>query len=602
MDTIERSNTTLLSIEQNDPKLKFLYIVNQGYPPTTDSEGEPARGIFWVHNGTDLSRLGAAIANNTNLKKILLYKSSEWTSQLDTNTLFEGLQRSTTIKKLYLQDGIGIGVLNELVVNNRNLSDIEIFGGDLREGGIATSIASAIKMCTKLNGISIGICKIDDASLTEFASGIRGISSLQRLHILHTSLVLDGSDYTGNIDGTESAKSIVTLLQDPSCNITDLKLYKVGFSNESMQIIVNGLRGNTKLVKLSLSGNMEMSGCESIVRLFQDPGCNITSLDINIGGRGTNNETSTIANGLRSNSTKLERLSLSGSRIEMSGCESIVTLLQDPSCNINSLDLGNCGLKNDLATIIVSSLIGNAKMAKLGLSHNEIGRSGCESIATLLKDTNSNIDYINLSHNKIDDECATILAQSLVGNNKLKHLDLALNSGITGSCWYAFFSTLLDCSNHTLQSLESKGKILPSSLKTLLKLNRAVDMEPLFELDSEDNERKPKAMPSVIDWFDRRGREVSQSDGVVNSINARKLSSIYQFARAMPLKFVPSSSDMIPLHKEARDQLEDQKKELERQIVELEDKIKVKDETIKYLYGVSGSSNDLLTKKRKHGV
>jgi len=599
MDIIERSDATLRRIEQNDPKLTFLYIVNQNYPTGTAGEGEPARGNFWVHNGADLSRLGAAIGKNTNLKKILLYKSSEWTSRLDTNTLFEGLQRNTTIKKLYLQDGIGIGVLNELVVNNSNLTDIEIYGGDIREGDIAGSIASAMKMCPKLNGISIGICKIDDASLTEFASGIRGLFSLQRLHIHHTSLVLDGSGYTGSIDGTEGAKSIVTLLQDPSCNITDLKLYNVGFSNESMQLIVNGLRGNTKLVKLSLSGNMEMSDYESIVRLFQDPSCNLISLDLN--NMRFNNETSTIANGLRSN-TKLEHLGLSGSRIEISGCESIAALLQDPSCSINSLDLGNCGLKNDLATKIVSSLIGNTKMAKLGLSHNEVGRCGCESIATLLKDANSNIDNINLSHNKIDDECARILARSLIGNTKLTCLDLASNLSITGLGWYAFYSTLLDCSNHTLQSLGSKDKYLTSNLKTLLKLNQAVDMEPLFELDSEEDERKPKALPYVIDWFGRRGREVSQSDGVVNSINARKLSSIYQFARAMPLNFVPSSSDMILLHEEARDQLESKKNELERQIVELEDKIKVKDETIKYLHGVSGLSIDSLAKKRKHGA
>jgi len=63
-------------------------------------------------------------------------------------------------------------------------------------------------------------------------------------------------------------------------------------------------------------------------------------------------------------------------------------------------------------------------------------------------------------------------------------------------------------------------------------------MEPLFELDSEVDERKPKALPSVIDWFDRRGRESNQNEEVTNRINARQLSAIFQFARAMPLKFV----------------------------------------------------------------
>ena len=63
-------------------------------------------------------------------------------------------------------------------------------------------------------------------------------------------------------------------------------------------------------------------------------------------------------------------------------------------------------------------------------------------------------------------------------------------------------------------------------------------MEPLFELDLGDDERKPKALPSVIDWFDRLRREYNQNEEVANRINARQLSAIFQFARAMPLKFV----------------------------------------------------------------
>lgn len=53
---------------------------------------------------------------------------------------------------------------------------------------------------------------------------------------------------------------------------------------------------------------------------------------------------------------------------------------------------------------------------------------------------------------------------------------------------------------------------------------------------------------------------------MVNKIDARKLSSIFQFARAMPLEFVPSPSDITLLHKEARDELEVKKNELESQI------------------------------------
>ena len=120
---------------------------------------------------------------------------------------------------------------------------------------------------------------------------------------------------------------------------------------------------------------------------------------------------------------------------------------------------------------------------------------------------------------------------------------------------------------------------MPAQLSTLLKLNRTVDIEPLFELDTEDDERKQKALPYVIDWFGRV-RETTQIDEVVKCIDSRKLSTIYQFARAMPLEFIPSPSDILLLHKEVRDQLIRAKEELE-------DKIKAKDEIIRHRCGIS---------------
>ena len=383
-----------------------------------------------------------------------------------------------------------------------------------------------------------------------------------------------------------------------SCDIANC-----GFSNDSIQIIVNGLRGNTKLEHLRLYGSsIGRSCCELIGSLLQDPSCNITSLTL--GGSAINNESvKTIVRSLVGN-TKLEHLGLSGSRI-VSGCESIITLLQSSSCNLTKLSLRNSGFKNESTTKLVTSLRGNTKLEQLDLSSNGIGRSGCESIAALLRDGNTNINKIELYGCGIDNERAVLLARSLIGNTKLTCLELSYN-GIVESGWNAFSTILSNCSNTTLFSL-GNNKNMPTSLSSLLKINRTVDMEPLFELDGDD-ERNLKALPYVIDWFGRV-RQTTEKEVVVNKIDTRKLSSTFQFARAMPLEFIPSPSDITLLHREARDELEVKKKELESQITtmikareELEDKIKVKDKIIKDRLEVSGSSIDSFTKKRKHGL
>ena len=64
-----------------------------------------------------------------------------------------------------------------------------------------------------------------------------------------------------------------------------------------------------------------------------------------------------------------------------------------------------------------------------------------------------------------------------------------------------------------------------------------MDMAPLFELDAKEGEQNIKALPYVVDWF---GRDMGALEVKYNLVE-RKLSAIYQFAKAMPLLFVPSS-------------------------------------------------------------
>lgn len=64
MDNIvEQSNKTLRRLEQDDPKLTSLYIVNPDHQLLRGNQSP--RQYFWLHDGAELSRLGNAIANNT---------------------------------------------------------------------------------------------------------------------------------------------------------------------------------------------------------------------------------------------------------------------------------------------------------------------------------------------------------------------------------------------------------------------------------------------------------------------------------------------------------------------------------------------------------
>ena len=66
-------------------------------------------------------------------------------------------------------------------------------------------------------------------------------------------------------------------------------------------------------------------------------------------------------------------------------------------------------------------------------------------------------------------------------------------------------------------------------------------MKPLFEWDA-DGEQTLKALPFVIDWFGRAEEAVAgDQDREDYHVEEKKLSAIFQFAKAMPLLFVPET-------------------------------------------------------------
>ena len=67
-------------------------------------------------------------------------------------------------------------------------------------------------------------------------------------------------------------------------------------------------------------------------------------------------------------------------------------------------------------------------------------------------------------------------------------------------------------------------------------------MEPLFEWNmEEEGERDLKALPYVVACFERADEAVGNELRGRGYIHKKKLSAMYQFAKAMPLLFIPAS-------------------------------------------------------------
>ena len=275
-------------------------------------------------------------------------------------------------------------------------------------------------------------------------------------------------------------------------------------------------------------------------------------------------------------SNNLTRLCISGAVLDNGGCNAIADTLR--WCrNLKTISLTHNSITNEHLLPIVDAIKGgcNTALEKLYLYENRIGNAGCEALSTLLEHTNSTLQALDLETNQIGNEGATAIADSLANNTKLEALDLRRN--LFDPSVLGIFCTVL-CntssvndtyhSNHTLDKLllsDGQQEQHTDHLATLLTMNEEtnkshvairkilkyhpnIDMKPLFEWDA-DGEQTLKALPYVIDWFEKAKEAVSGDDGGDYNIEERQLSAIFQFAKAMPLLFVPISCIKVNDHR-----------------------------------------------------
>ena len=227
--------------------------------------------------------------------------------------------------------------------------------------------------------------------------------------------------------------------------------------------------------------------------------------------------------------------------------------------NIKTIHLYSQDLTGEALLPIVDSIRGH-RLEGLFLSANMIGDVGCLALATLLEDPICNLHTLELQGNDIGNEGAIAIANSLVNNTKLKKLRLNNNPFNQSMVENAFSKVICNTSsvnntyysNHTLENLYLQrphstyhlsetnmgGNTGHIAIRKILRHHHPnIDMKPLFELAaSVEGEQNLKGLPYVLAWFDRAKETVGYN------VERRKLRAIYQFAQAMPLLFVSTSS------------------------------------------------------------
>jgi len=258
-----------------------------------------------------------------------------------------------------------------------------------------------------------------------------------------------------------------------------------------------------------------------------------------------------------------------------------VTSTLERCSNLTHINLYYCNINAGILLPMVEAMRGLRSLEQLYLDLNDIRNAGCEALATLLEDPNSNLERLQIRENNIGNEGAISLVKSLSHNTKLKHLFLGQNPidqlGVESDFYNLFCKTLsikeTHSSNHTLETVEvdnlDEWSLLDMNkdtnkshvaIKKILIYHPDIDMTPLFGWDN-DGEWTLKALPYVIAWFDKawvvKASDLDERQVAVfvqeverTRISRRKLSSIYKFAKAMPVRFV--QADYVKMDEKKR--------------------------------------------------
>ncbi|XP_051749362.1 NACHT, LRR and PYD domains-containing protein 3-like isoform X7 [Ctenopharyngodon idella] len=352
-------------------------------------------------------------------------------------------------------------ILKELNLNNSRLLDSGV-----------KQISEGLKnpVC------ELKILKLSDCSITE--EGYKALASALRSNPSH----LIELDLTGNDPGQSGVKELTDLLQDPNCQLKTIRFLKSPAAEEVCEYLTEVL-GKSPLLLTELDLSEDKLGAldgEKLSALLMDSHCKLETIKLN-NCELTEKSCSVLATVL-SSKTILKELNLNNSRLLNLGVKQICEGLKNPVCELKILKLSDCSITEEGYKALASALRSNpSHLIELDLTRKDPGQSGVKELTDLLQDPNCQLKLRFLSP-AADEACEYV--RGIVGKNPLLLRELNLSERELGDTGVNQIAALLKDKHCKLNTLilcrcsikEKQCFILTSSLKSNLSHLRELNL------------------------------------------------------------------------------------------------------------------------------
>ncbi|KFO93992.1 Ribonuclease inhibitor, partial [Buceros rhinoceros silvestris] len=304
--------------------------------------------------------------------------------------------------------------------------------------------------------------RMDDCNLS--SRNCEDLSSVIRMNPSLTELKLNNNDL-GDAGMLHLCKGLLT----PSCNLQTLWVQNCSLTSASCEALRSLLITQPSLTELHLSDNkLETAGVKMLCQGMMNPNCKLEKLQLEY--CELTGDVVEALNAALQSKPALKQLSLSNNALGDAAVKLLCRGLLDANCNLELLQLENCGITCDSCQEISAVLGSSSSLIELSVGDNKIGDAGvavlcqglmhpdckiqklwlwdcdltsasCKDLAKLIS-TKESLVEISLIDNNLRDAGMEMLCQALKDPScKLQELWVR-ECGLTTACCKAIGSAL----------------------------------------------------------------------------------------------------------------------------------------------------------------